>query len=127
MNWYFIFSFWERNNCYPKWEESYTNSLETSTSYFTRKNNFPKVLFIEKKSVPFPYGAQLLWYKPNIQALKFAVKKATSNDSDVFSREEAVWHLFLWAILANQKEVVELFIYESSCKIGNYVRSRKIK
>ena len=47
-----------------------------------------------------------------------SVSSSGEKDASVFSREEAVWHLFLWAVLANQKEVVELFIYESSCKIG---------
>ena len=32
--------------------------------------------------------------------------------------EEAVWHLMIWAVLSNQKVVVELFIFETSCKLG---------
>lgn len=50
-----------------------------------------------------------------------SVSGSGEKDASVFSREEAVWHLFIWAVLANQKEVVELFIYESSCKIGKNI------
>ena len=50
-----------------------------------------------------------------------SVSGFSEKNASVFSREEAVWHLFLWAVLANQKEVVELFIYESSCKIGKNI------
>ena len=35
-----------------------------------------------------------------------------------YKKEEGVWHLFLWAVLANRPEVAELFLYECSCKIG---------
>ena len=33
-------------------------------------------------------------------------------------KEEPAWHLLIWAILANQKEMAETFLFETSCKIG---------
>ena len=33
---------------------------------------------------------------------------------------EAMWHLFLWAVIANKKEMAEHFLVETDCIIGNY-------
>ena len=35
-------------------------------------------------------------------------------------QEEAVWHLFLWAVMSNDREIAELFLSKTSCKIGKY-------
>ena len=32
--------------------------------------------------------------------------------------EEAVWHLFLWAVMSNKRDIAEVFLFETSCKIG---------
>ena len=33
---------------------------------------------------------------------------------------EAIWHLFLWAIVANKREMAEHFLFETDCIIGDF-------
>ena len=34
------------------------------------------------------------------------------------AQEEAVWHLFFWAVMSNDREIAEHLLFETSCKIG---------
>ena len=33
-------------------------------------------------------------------------------------QEEAVWHIFIWAVLSLRRDIAEHFLFETSCKIG---------
>lgn len=43
------------------------------------------------------------------------------------AEEEAIWHLLIWAILANQRDIAELFLYETSCKLGKLPLEGRVK
>ena len=37
---------------------------------------------------------------------------------------EAMWHLFLWAVIANEREMAEHFLFETDCIVGNVGKFR---
>ncbi len=47
------------------------------------------------------------------------------NNNAVCDTEEAVWHLFLWACLSNHRDIADILLSKSNCKIGSYRLSKQ--